>query len=59
MRTILTAITTSLVSAVVASSAYAGVPTPLGRSLPFDEGGLAGLVAAAVIAGAFIARRKR
>jgi hypothetical protein len=59
MRTILATLGASLISTVVVSSAYAGAPTPLGVALPFDEGGLVGLVAAAVIAGAFIARRKR
>jgi hypothetical protein len=46
-------------AAAAASPALAGVAIPLGTPLPFGSGGLIGLVAAVVVAGAFIARRKQ
>jgi hypothetical protein len=56
----------SFVLAIVAlggfeTIAHAGVSlgAPLGTGLPFAEGGLLGIVAATVVAGIYIKRRKR
>jgi len=52
--------TAAILATLTASPVLAGVdPIPLGTALPYGQGGLIGLVAAAVVAGVFIARRKR
>ena len=45
--------------AVSATSAFAGTLSALGGTVPIAEGGILGLVAAGVVGGIWLARRKR
>lgn len=57
MRNSLKLFAAAIIATGVTTPAIAGVPA--GVTVPFGEGGMLGLVAAGIVAGVWLARRKR